>query len=48
MRYRQVTRESLRLAVARHLTNRGRVGLSIVPRGRTVLALSDSSPAQVS
>jgi zinc protease len=48
MRYRAVTRESLRVAVARHLTNRGRVALSVVPRGRTVLALPDSSPAQVS
>jgi zinc protease len=48
MRYRQVTRESLRLAVARHLTKRGRVALSIVPRGRTVLAMPDSTPAQVS
>jgi zinc protease len=48
MRYRDVTRESLRLAVARHLTNRGRVVLSIVPRGKTVLAMPDSRPAQVS
>ena len=48
MRYREVTRESLRLAVARHLTRRGRVALSVVPRGRTVLALPDSTPAQVS
>jgi zinc protease len=48
MRYRAVTRESLRQAVARYLTNRGRVVLSVVPRGRTVLAMPDSSPAQVS
>jgi zinc protease len=47
-RYQQVTRESLRDAVARHLTGRGRVTLSVVPRGRTVLAMPDSSPAQVS
>ncbi|MQA31244.1 MAG: insulinase family protein [Luteitalea sp.] len=47
-RYQRVTRESLRQAVARHLTTAGRVALSIVPRGRTVLAMPDSSPAQVS
>jgi zinc protease len=47
-RYQQVTRDSLRQAVARHLTGRGRVALSIVPRGRTVLAMPDSTPAQVS
>jgi zinc protease len=47
-RYQTVTRESLRDAVATHLTGRGRVTLSVVPRGRTVLAMPDSSPAQVS
>jgi zinc protease len=47
-RYQPVTRESLRDAVATHLTGRGRVTLSVVPRGRTVLAMPDSSPAQVS
>jgi zinc protease len=47
-RYQKVTSESLREAVARYLTRRGRVALSIVPRGRTVLAMPDSRPAQVS
>jgi zinc protease len=47
-RYQKVTRESLRQAVARYLTGRGRVTLSIVPRGRTALGVPDSSPAQVS
>jgi zinc protease len=48
LRYREVTRESLRQAVSRHLTRRGRVALSVVPRGRTVLAMPDSIPAEVS
>jgi zinc protease len=47
-RYQRVSRESLRQAVARYLTSRGRVALSIVPRGRTALAMPDSIPAQVS
>jgi zinc protease len=47
-RYRAVTADSLRRAVARHLDHRRRVTLSIVPRGRLDLALPDSSPAGVS
>jgi zinc protease len=47
-RYQQVTPASLRAAVARDLPGRRRVTLSIVPRGRAVLAIRDSVPAQVS
>jgi zinc protease len=47
-RYQAVTRTSLQSAVARHLTSRQRVVLSIVPRGRAIVAMPDSTPAQVS
>jgi zinc protease len=47
-RYRHVTPASLQAAVSRYLTNAGRVTLSIVPRGRQVIAMPDSTPAQVS
>jgi zinc protease len=47
-RYQQVTPASLRAAVARYLPAGRRVTLSIVPRGRTALAMADSVPAQVS
>jgi len=47
-RYQQVTPASLRAAVARDLPGRPRVTLSIVPRGRTALAIADSTAAQVS
>jgi zinc protease len=47
-RYQHVTAESLRRAVARYLTGAARVALSIVPRGKTVFALPDSSPSLVS
>ena len=47
-RYQQVTRTTLQAAVAQYLTSRRRATLSVVPRGRTVLAMPDSTPAQVS
>ena len=47
-RYRAVTAESLRAAVRRYLEQANRVALSVVPRGRLDLALSDSRPANVS
>jgi zinc protease len=47
-RYRAVTRDSLRDAVKRYLNHDHRVALSIVPRGRVPLALSDSIAAAVS
>ncbi len=47
-RYRHVTRRTLQDAVARHLRHDRRVVLSIVPRGRTNLAVPDSQPASVS
>ena len=47
-RYQRVTRGSLREAVARYLDPGRRVTLSIVPRGRTELAVPDSLPAVVS
>ncbi len=47
-RYQRVTRTSLQDSVRRYLGNTRRVALSIVPRGRAVLALSESTAAQVS
>jgi zinc protease len=46
-RYRRATRSALRTAAARWLTS-GRVALSVVPHGRTELALADSQRAAVS
>jgi zinc protease len=48
VRYQQVTASSLRAAVAGDLPGGHRVTLSIVPRGRALLAIRDSEPAQVS
>ena len=47
-RYERVTKASLTGAVARYLHGSHRVALSIVPRGRTELAIADSSPVTVS
>ena len=47
-RYERVTRASLQGAVAKYLHGSHRVALSIVPRGRTDLAIADSSPVTVS
>ena len=47
-RYQRVTKTSLQDAVRRYLANARRVALSVVPRGRAILGLSDSIPAQVS
>jgi zinc protease len=47
-RYHAVTGESLRRTVGRYLTASERVALSVVPRGRSDLALSDSIEAAVS
>jgi hypothetical protein len=47
-RYQRVTRQSIQSAVGRYLSTSRRVALSVVPRGRTALAMPDSVPAQVS
>jgi zinc protease len=47
-RYRSATPAGLRDAASRHLTSRGRVMLSVVPRGRLALAVPDSQPVAVS
>jgi zinc protease len=47
-RYRNATAAGLRQATARHLDRARRVALSVVPRGRTALALPDSRPVTVS
>jgi zinc protease len=47
-RYQDATAESVRLAVARYLVPDRRVTLSVVPRGRTELAVPDSDAAVVS
>jgi zinc protease len=47
-RYAAVTKALLQQAVARHLPPARRVTLSVVPRGRTDLAVPDSTPAIVS
>ena len=46
-RYQTVTRESMEPALADWLRHRRRVTLSIVPRGRSSLAIADSIPADV-
>ncbi len=47
-RYCEVTRESLRDAVARYIDHPRRVVLSVVPRGRADLAMPGATPAVVS
>jgi zinc protease len=47
-RYHDVTAASLRDAVRRYLANSNRISLSIVPKGKTVYALTDSVPSLVS
>jgi zinc protease len=47
-RYQVVTHASLQQAAARYLDPARRVTLSIVPQGRTALAVPDSAPAVVS
>ena len=47
-RYRAVTKTSIQRAVQRYLDPIRRVTLSLVPRGRTELAIPDSMPAVVS
>ena len=47
-RYQRATPASVGQAVARYLVPERRVTLSIVPRGRTELAVPDSTPAVVS
>jgi len=47
-RYRAVTPASLQSAVDRYVRSAHRMTLSVVPRGRTNLAIPDSSPARVS
>jgi zinc protease len=47
-RYQQVTAASLQRAVGRYLANTRRVVLSIVPKGKAILGMPDSTPAQVS
>jgi zinc protease len=47
-RYQKVTARSLQEAVRRYLAHPNRVTLSIVPRGKTVFALPDSTPSLVS
>lgn len=47
-RYHNVTAESLRTVMSRYLTHGNRVALSIVPKGKTILALAGSTPSLVS
>jgi zinc protease len=47
-RYQRVTRQSIQSAVERYLATPRRVALSVVPRDRGMLALSNSVQAQVS
>ncbi len=47
-RYRRVTRESLQSAVHTYLTTSRRAVLSIVPKGKTILAMPGSQPTRVS
>lgn len=47
-RYHRVTAESLRDATRRYLAVANRVSLSIVPKGKTAFALTDSTPSGVS
>jgi len=46
-RYTNATAAAVQRVSARHLAHARRVALSVVPRGRTDLALADSSPAVV-
>jgi zinc protease len=48
VRYQRVTAASLQEAVREHLANSRRVVLSIVPKGKTILGMPDSTPSQVS
>ena len=48
LRYRRVTRESLRQTTARFIRDAHRVVLSVVPRGRLELGVADSSSVAVS
>ncbi len=47
-RYQEITPRSVQAAVARYLESSARVVLSIVPKGRTILAMPGSQPARVS
>ena len=47
-RYERVTKASLQSSIATYVHGSHRVALSIVPRGRTDLALADSSAVAVS
>ena len=47
-RYRRATTQSIRQAVARHLTPDGQVMLSVVPAGHPELAVTGSTPVEVS
>ena len=47
-RYRSATADSLRQAAGRWLKPRSRVLVSVIPKGKTSLALEDSVPAHVS
>jgi zinc protease len=47
-RYRDATRDSLRLAASMYLLTRKRVVLSVVPRGRVALVIEGSRPVSVS
>ena len=47
-RYRAATRESVTSAAARYLRDGARVVLSVVPRGRTELAIAGAEPVSVS
>jgi len=47
-RYRSATRESVTSAAARYLRDGARVVLSVVPRGRTELAIAGAEPVSVS
>ncbi len=47
-RYHAVTADSLRAAVRRYLDHNDRVTLSIVPKGKAIFALPDSTPSLVS
>ncbi len=47
-RYHDVTAQSLRQAVSRYVASATRVALSVVPHGKSVYALPDSTPSLVS
>jgi zinc protease len=46
-RYHAATPDSIRAAASKYLTHDQRVVLSVVPRGRVALAISDSQPVKV-